>query len=105
MSDKPGHQVCVIEHAVAQHAELTGIAIGCGLAISVPTALLAWRFHWTRTAILGFAGLLYTIPSLALFVLIQPLTVAKFVLAPVMPSPTRGEGAAIGAAEEKIGRR
>ena len=25
-------------------------------------------------AILGFAGLLYTIPSIALFVLIQPLT-------------------------------
>jgi osmoprotectant transport system permease protein len=64
----------VIGNAVAQHAELTGIAIGCGLAISVPTALLAWRFHWTRAVILGFAGLLYTIPSLALFVLIQPLT-------------------------------
>lgn len=64
----------VIAHAVAQHAELAGIAVGCGLAISLPTAMLAWRFHWTRSAILGFAGLLYTIPSLALFVLIQPLT-------------------------------
>jgi osmoprotectant transport system permease protein len=64
----------VIAHAIAQHAELTGIAIGCGLAISVPIALLAWRIHWTRGAILSFAGLLYTIPSLALFVLIQPLT-------------------------------
>jgi osmoprotectant transport system permease protein len=64
----------VIAHAVAQHAELAGIAVGAGLAISLPTALIAWRFHWTRSAILGFAGLLYTIPSLALFVLIQPLT-------------------------------
>jgi osmoprotectant transport system permease protein len=64
----------VIEHAVAQHAELAGVAIGSGLAISLPTAMIAWRFHWTRSAILGFAGLLYTIPSLALFVLIQPLT-------------------------------
>jgi osmoprotectant transport system permease protein len=64
----------LIAHAIAQHAELTGIAIGCGLGISLPSALLAWRFHWTRGAIVGFAGLLYTIPSLALFVLIQPLT-------------------------------
>jgi osmoprotectant transport system permease protein len=64
----------VIAHAVAQHAELAGVAIGSGLAISLPTAMIAWRFHWTRSAILGFAGLLYTIPSLALFVLIQPLT-------------------------------
>jgi osmoprotectant transport system permease protein len=64
----------VIAHAVAQHAELAGVAIACGLAIALPTALIAWRFHWTRGAILGFAGLLYTIPSIALFVLIQPLT-------------------------------
>ena len=59
---------------LAQHAELTGIAIGGGLAISVPIALLAWRYRFTRSVILGLAGLLYTIPSLALFVLIQPLT-------------------------------
>jgi osmoprotectant transport system permease protein len=59
---------------LAQHAELSGIAVGCGLAISLPTALLAWRYRLTRTAILGFAGLLYTIPSIALFVLVQPLT-------------------------------
>jgi osmoprotectant transport system permease protein len=63
-----------IEDAIAQHAELSGIAVGCGFALSLPTALMAWRFHWTRSAILTFSGLLYTIPSLALFVLIQPLT-------------------------------
>jgi osmoprotectant transport system permease protein len=64
----------LIEHAIAQHAELSGIAIGCGLAVSLPVAMIAWRYHWTRSAILGFAGLLYTIPSIALFVLIQPVT-------------------------------
>lgn len=64
----------MIEDAVAQHAELSGIAVGCGLAISLPIAMIAWRYQWSRSAILGFAGLLYTIPSLALFVLIQPLT-------------------------------
>jgi len=63
-----------IEDAVLQHVELSGIAVGCGLAISLPVAMIAWRYHWTRSVILGFAGLLYTIPSIALFVLIQPLT-------------------------------
>ena len=64
----------VIGDAIAQHAELSAIAVGAGLVISIPAALVAWRIRLTRTAILGFAGLLYTIPSLALFVLIQPLT-------------------------------
>lgn len=59
---------------VGTHAELTGIAIGLGLAISLPLAVLAWRLHVARTIVFYFAGLLYTIPSVALFVLVQPLT-------------------------------
>jgi osmoprotectant transport system permease protein len=59
---------------LGQHAELSGIAVGCGLLISLPLAMLAWRLRAARTLILALAGLLYTIPSIALFVLIQPIT-------------------------------
>ena len=60
--------------ALNQHVELTALAIGAGLCISVPVAILAWNRRALRTVILAVAGLLYTIPSIALFVLVQPLT-------------------------------
>jgi osmoprotectant transport system permease protein len=66
--------VATIAEDLGQHAELAAIAIGAGLVISVPLGLLAWRFHYTRVVILSLAGLLYTIPSISLFLLIQPLT-------------------------------
>jgi osmoprotectant transport system permease protein len=66
--------VSTIVSALGQHAELSGIAVVAGLAISVPLAFVAWRYRVTRTLIVGFSGFLYTIPSIALFLLIQPLT-------------------------------
>jgi len=64
----------LILDALGQHVELVAIAVAAGLAVSLPLGLLAWRFHRVRGLILGFTGLLYTIPSIALFVLIQPVT-------------------------------
>lgn len=63
-----------ITSAVTTHLRLTGIAIGLGLALSVPLALVARRYRRTQGAILGITGTLYTIPSLALFFLLGPLT-------------------------------
>jgi osmoprotectant transport system permease protein len=60
--------------ALGQHVELSVIAVFCGLAISLPLAFVAWRYQRLRTLILGATGLLYTIPSIALFILIAPLT-------------------------------
>lgn len=60
--------------ALGQHAELSGIAVALGLLISLPLSVLAWRFHALRTPIFTGTGLLYTIPSIALFVLVQPIT-------------------------------
>ena len=59
---------------VVQHIELTLIAIAIGCAISFPLALLAHRRRWTYTPITWVAGLLYTIPSLSLFVILLPIT-------------------------------
>ncbi len=60
--------------ALGQHAQLTGIAVGVGLGIALPVSLLVWRFSRARSVVIAFAGLLYTIPSIALFAILQPLT-------------------------------
>jgi osmoprotectant transport system permease protein len=60
--------------ALGQHVKLTLIAIVVGFAISTVLALLAFRARWTETPITVIAGVLYTIPSLALFQLLVPFT-------------------------------
>jgi osmoprotectant transport system permease protein len=60
--------------ALRQHITLTVVSVGLGLLLAVPLALLARRYGWLRTPLLGAAGLLYTIPSLALFAVLAPVT-------------------------------
>src|SRR5205823_4683115 len=54
--------------------ELTAIAVAVGLAISLPLSVLAYRHARLYPPLTVATGLLYTIPSLALFVLLIPLT-------------------------------
>ncbi len=54
------------------HLVLTGLAVGIGLLISLGLALLVVRYRWLDTPITWFTGILYTIPSLALFALLVP---------------------------------
>ena len=68
-----GHRGNIL-HLLLQHAEITAIALVVGLAISLPLALLAYRFGAAYGPIAAFAGLLYTIPSLALFAIFTPIT-------------------------------
>jgi osmoprotectant transport system permease protein len=60
--------------ALLQHLLLTGIALGVGFAIAFMLALAAHRRGWLATPVVLATGLLYTIPSLALFQLLVPLT-------------------------------
>lgn len=57
-----------------EHLILTGISVGLGLLISVGLSIIVLRWRWTYPSITGFTGLLYTIPSLALFALLVPFT-------------------------------
>jgi osmoprotectant transport system permease protein len=56
-----------------QHLGLTGISVALGLVISVALSILALRWRWTYTPITWVTGLLYTIPSLALFAILVPI--------------------------------
>lgn len=58
---------------LALQSELTVIAVAVGSAISLPLALAVRRRRRARSLVIGVTGALYTIPSLALFALVQPL--------------------------------
>ncbi len=60
--------------ATRQHITLTVLSVALGLALAVPLALLARRFPRLETPIVGGAGVIYTIPSLALFAVLAPVT-------------------------------
>lgn len=63
-----------IQERLLEHLSLTGIAIGIGFAISFPLALAAHRYRKLYAPITWFTGVLYTIPSLALFAMLVPYT-------------------------------
>jgi osmoprotectant transport system permease protein len=63
-----------IQGDLVQHIKLSLLAVALGIVISIPLALLAWRFRVVRAPVFGFASALYVIPSLALFVILGPLT-------------------------------
>lgn len=64
----------IVYHALREHLILTGLAVGIGLLIALPLALLAWRWRRLETPVLGLTGAIYTVPSLALFALLIPVT-------------------------------
>lgn len=57
-----------------QHLELVVISVLIGFAIAFALALFAHRSGWLRTPVLVATGIIYTIPSIAFFFLLLPLT-------------------------------
>jgi osmoprotectant transport system permease protein len=57
-----------------QHVYLTLVSVGIGFAIAFALALIAHRRRWLTGPIVGITGVLYTIPSIAAFLLLLPLT-------------------------------
>ena len=59
---------------LGEHLLLTGIAVSVGFVIAFALALLSLRWPRTYGAATWTTGVLYTIPSLALFALLIPFT-------------------------------
>jgi osmoprotectant transport system permease protein len=57
-----------------QHVYLTLVSVAIGFAIAFGLALLAHRRRWLAPPITQITGVLYTLPSLAVFFLLLPLT-------------------------------
>ena len=63
-----------IWNRTVEHLMLTVIAVTVGMLISLMLSIIALRFRWTFGPITWFTGVLYTIPSLALFAFLVPIT-------------------------------
>ena len=63
-----------IRDDLLQHLQLTGLAVLFGMLLAFPLALAAIRWPRLYAPILGLTGVLFTIPSLALFILLIPFT-------------------------------
>jgi len=69
-----GDHLHEIRSALVQHLELTFIAVGVGLLLSSLLAVVALRFRFTFQPLNALTGIMYAIPSLALFILLSPIT-------------------------------
>lgn len=63
-----------IVNRLGEHVELTSIAITIGFAVAFPLGLLAYRHRRLYLPLTAITGILYTIPSLALFAFLVPYT-------------------------------
>jgi osmoprotectant transport system permease protein len=63
-----------IGHRVQEHLILTGIALGLGFVIAFALSLAIRQFPLLYAPVTWLAGVLYSIPSLALFSLLIPFT-------------------------------
>ena len=62
-----------IWHATVEHITHTAIAVSVGLVISFGLSLIALRWRRTYGPITWVTGILYTIPSIALFTFLVPV--------------------------------
>ncbi|MEN9205760.1 MAG: ABC transporter permease [Thermostichales cyanobacterium BF4_bins_65] len=67
--DNPGLMLDLL----GQHVEMTLLTLGLGIAIAVPLGVLVHRWRLLAVLVMGVLGLLYTIPSLALIILLVPI--------------------------------
>jgi osmoprotectant transport system permease protein len=68
------HWTDTLQPALIQHLWLTALAVGIGFVIAFAAALVAHRFGRFATPFGIFSAFLYTIPSIALFQLLVPVT-------------------------------
>jgi osmoprotectant transport system permease protein len=72
--DWVGRNVDDLWAATQEHIVLTVIAVGVGLILSLALSIVALRWRKTYAPITWATGVLYTIPSLALFAFLVPIT-------------------------------
>src|SRR5882762_9379706 len=73
MDERTGNALNLLPDYLAQHVLLSLVALGLGILIGLPVAVVATRHRGLRIAALAAASLVQTIPGLALLALFYPL--------------------------------
>lgn len=81
--DWVGRNAGDIGERTVQHLQLTGVALGVGLAVAAVLSVVALRWRRTYAPITWATGLLYAIPSVALFAVLVPITGLSFLTAEI----------------------
>jgi osmoprotectant transport system permease protein len=59
---------------IQEHVRLVAISIVVAMVIGIPLGILITRLRWLEGSLIGITGVLYTVPSLALFAILMPYT-------------------------------
>lgn len=63
----------IVWQLTQDHLFMVGVALAISILIALPLSLLLARFGRLTTIVLGILGILYTIPSIALLILLIPI--------------------------------
>lgn len=78
-----GDHVDEIGEATSEHLQLTGYAVGIGFVVAMLLAMISLRWRRAYGPLVGITNVLYSIPSLALFAFLVPITGFGFVTAEI----------------------
>jgi osmoprotectant transport system permease protein len=67
----------LIWEQLREHIYLSIVPVILGLLISVPLGYIAVRFNWLANPLIAFGGVLYSLPSIALFIVIPAILGTK----------------------------
>ena len=67
------NNVAVIQAALSQHVFLALVPVLIGIVVSLPIGYLGVRFGFLYHPLLNLCGILYAVPSIALFVLVPTI--------------------------------
>jgi osmoprotectant transport system permease protein len=63
----------IIWELLLRHLHMVGMGLGISIMIALPAGILISHYRWLYVPVMGVLGVLYTIPSLALIILLVPI--------------------------------
>lgn len=64
----------VVLERLREHIQLVAVSVLVAIAVGIPLGIMVTRVRWLQSPVLIAAGVLYTVPSLALFAILIPYT-------------------------------
>ena len=72
-----GDNLGLIWEQLREHLYLAIVPVILGLLISVPLGYVATRYSWLANPLIAFGGVLYSLPSIALFIVLPAVLGTK----------------------------